>query len=220
MADDTTRDRLTQDEARTRAGQISNVTYRLDLDLEAGAKTFRGDVTIGFDHRGGDTFLEWLGGQVHLMEVNGERVEPVTAGSRILLAGSQLGDHNEIRISYERAYDHTGEGLHQFIDPSDGAEYLYTQFEPYSAHRVMPCFDQPDLKATYELTITAPDRMGGGDRRRRVWTARRSPGGAAAGSSPRRRPSAPTCSRSSPGPTPRFTTSTVGSPWGCTLGRR
>jgi len=156
LADDTARDRLTQDEARTRAGQISNVAYRLDLDLEAGAKTFRGDVTIGFDHRGGDTFLEWLGGQVHLMEVNGERVEPVTAGSRILLTGSRLSDHNEIRISYERAYDHTGEGLHQFIDPSDGAEYLYTQLEPYSAHRVMPCFDQPDLKATYELTITAP----------------------------------------------------------------
>jgi hypothetical protein len=135
LADDTARDRLTQDEAKARAGQISNVAYRLDLDLEAGAKTFRGDVTIGFDHRGGDTFLEWLGGQVHLMEVNGERVEPVTAGSRILLAGSRLSDHNEIRIVYERAYDHTGEGLHQFIDPSDGAEYLYTQLEPYSAHR-------------------------------------------------------------------------------------
>ena len=150
------RDRLTQDEARARAAQISNVSYRLDLDLEAGAKTFRGDVTIAFDHKGGGTFLEFLGGNVDRMLINGEVVEPVRHGSRLLLTASQLAGHNEIRVVYERAYDHTGEGLHQFIDPSDGAEYLYSQFEPYSAHRLMPCFDQPDLKATYDITITAP----------------------------------------------------------------
>ena len=156
MPDTSARDRLTRDEARGRAGQISNVSYRLDLDLEAGAKTFRGDVTIHFDHRGGDTFIEWLGGHVQTMEINGERVEPMERDSRLLVTAAQLGEHNEIRIAYERAYDHTGEGLHQFVDPSDGAEYLYTQLEPYSAHRLMPCFDQPDIKATYELTITAP----------------------------------------------------------------
>jgi aminopeptidase N len=155
VTDTSTRDRLTQDEARARAGQISNVAYRLDLDLEAGAKTFRGDVTISFDHAGGDTFLEWLG-SITTMEVNGEPREAVRHGSRVALPGDWLAEHNEVRIAYERAYDHTGEGLHQFIDPADGAEYLYTQFEPYGAHRMLPCFDQPDLKATYELTITAP----------------------------------------------------------------
>ena len=156
MPDMTVRDRLTQDEARARADQIANISYRLDLDLEAGAKAFRGNVTISFDHRGGDTFLEWLGGRIDLMEVNGARMEPEQHGSRLMLPASHLSEHNEVHIGYERPYDHTGEGLHQFIDPSDGAEYLYTQLEPYSAHRLMPCFDQPDLKATYELTITAP----------------------------------------------------------------
>ncbi len=155
MTDTTTRDRLTQDEARARAGQIADVAYRLELDFEAGAKTFRGDVTIAFDHSGGDTFLEWLG-SIGTMEVNGEQREPLQHGPRVELPADWLGEHNEVRISYERAYDHTGEGLHQFIDPADGAEYLYTQFEPYGAHRMLPCFDQPDLKATFEVTITAP----------------------------------------------------------------
>ena len=150
------RDRLTLDEAVTRAERVSDITYVLDLDLEAGAKTFRGDVTISFNHRGGDTFLEWMGGSIERFEINGLETEPDADGFRIHLPAAALGSHNEIRVAYERAYDHTGEGFHQFVDPEDGSEYLYTQFEPYSAHRLLPCFDQPDLKATYALAVTAP----------------------------------------------------------------
>jgi aminopeptidase N len=40
-------------------------------------------------------------------------------------------------------------GLHTFIDPEDKEQYLYTQFEPDYCHYVFPCFDQPDLKATW-----------------------------------------------------------------------
>lgn len=155
---ETQTDRLSQDEAQRRATQLSEVAYDLELDLEAGAKTFRGVVTITFDHSGGDTFLEWLGGHIERFEVNGVERTPDWDGMRLALGGSLLAEHNEIRISYERPYDHTGEGFHQFIDPSDGTEYLYTQFEPYSAHRLMPCFDQPDLKATYRVAVTAPSQ--------------------------------------------------------------
>jgi aminopeptidase N len=150
------RDRLTLEEARRRAEQVSRVAYTIDLDLQAGAKVFHGDVAVSFDHTGGDTFLEWVGGRIDRFEVNGSEVEPVWDGGRIALPGSLLAAHNEVHIAYERAYDHTGEGFHQFFDPEDGAEYLYTQFEPYSAHRLFPCFDQPDLKATYRVTVTAP----------------------------------------------------------------
>ena len=53
-------------------------------------------------------------------------------------------------------YMRTGEGLHRFVDPVDQAVYLYTQFETYDAHRMYACFDQPDLKATFALTVDAP----------------------------------------------------------------
>jgi aminopeptidase N len=149
-------DKLTEEEARSRAEQISAVAYAIDLDLVAGAKTFSGDVTITFDFRGGDTFLEWLGGEIGSFEINGVAQDPRWDGARITLPAAALGDKNEIRIAYERPYDHTGEGFHQFFDPEDGAEYLYTQFEPYSAHRLFPCFDQPDLKARFRVTVTAP----------------------------------------------------------------
>jgi aminopeptidase N len=47
-------------------------------------------------------------------------------------------------------------GLHRFVDPEDGLSYIYSNLEPYSAHRVFPCFDQPDIKGTYKLSVTAP----------------------------------------------------------------
>ena len=56
---------------------------------------------------------------------------------------------------------HTGEGLHRFVDPVDEPVYLYTQFEVADARRVFACFDQPDLKATFTFTVTAPDALAG-----------------------------------------------------------
>ena len=52
---------------------------------------------------------------------------------------------------------HTGEGLHRFVDPVDKSVYLYTQFEVADSRRMFTCFEQPDLKATFAFTVTAPD---------------------------------------------------------------
>jgi aminopeptidase N len=153
---DAQRDRLTQQEAEQRAGQVSGVSYRVDLDFEAHAKVFRGDVEVEFDHSGGDTFIELCRGEIDSFSVNGVEVEHNRRGTRIPLPAAMLDERNRVRVRYTRPYDRTGEGIHHFNDPEDGAEYLYTQFEPYGAHRLFPCFDQPDLKATYEFVVTAP----------------------------------------------------------------
>ena len=155
--DPAARDVLSQQEAEERAARISNVGYELHLDLTAGASTYRGEVTIRFERTGnGDLFLDQRGGGVELVEVNSTPVEIPATTYRIALPGAALGAENSVRVVYEHDYDHTGEGLHQFVDPEDGSEYLYTNFEPYNAHRLFPCFDQPDLKATFALTVDAP----------------------------------------------------------------
>jgi aminopeptidase N len=156
-ADTTARDILTQAEAEARALRISKTAYTFALELTRGAPDYQGDVTIQFDcTAGGDTFLDFRGREITLFEVNGQAVTPEWTGYRLTIPGASLKASNSVRIRYVNDYDHTGDGFHQFIDPEDGEEYLYSNFEPYEAHRLFPCFDQPDIKATYELTVLAP----------------------------------------------------------------
>ena len=60
-------------------------------------------------------------------------------------------------IRFQNKYSHDGLGLHYYKDPEDNEIYLYSQFEPFSANRMFPCFDQPDLKATLDLIVKAPE---------------------------------------------------------------
>ncbi len=153
------RDLLTQLEAVERASNVSNVAYTLDLDLTRGAATYVGEVTITFDlARPEATFLDFRGKTIRELEVNGRAIhEPEWNGYRLSIpADALLPEQNSIHVHYENEYDHTGDGLHQFVDPEDGEEYLYTNFEPYESHRLFPNFDQPDIKARYSLTVAAP----------------------------------------------------------------
>ena len=104
----------------------------------------------------GDLFLDFRGGEVTRLIVNGRAVTPERPGHRILLPGDLLRATTEIEVAYENEYDHGGDGFHHFVDPEDGAEYAYSNFEPFEAHRLFPCFDQPDLKGTYAVTVRAP----------------------------------------------------------------
>ena len=152
------RDVLTREEAAARAARLGGVRYELSIDIERGSPTYRGDATVHFRDTGaGDIFLDFRGRHIELLEVNGEVVEPAWADCRVTLPGRLLGPENRVRLVYVNDYDHTGDGFHRFIDPEDGETYLYTDFEPFSAHRLFPCFDQPDLKASYLLSVTAPE---------------------------------------------------------------
>jgi len=153
----TYRDVLTQAEAEARAARVTNTSYQLALDILRGAETYRGDVTITFDLAGdGNLFLDYRGKTIHRLTVNGAPLDPDWTGYRLTLPGDTLQQSNSVTIAYENDYDHGGDGFHQFKDPEDGEEYLYSNFEPYEAHRLFPCFDQPDIKATYQLSVSAP----------------------------------------------------------------
>jgi aminopeptidase N len=77
-------------------------------------------------------------------------------GHRIVLPADLLAPATEVEVVYQNEYDRGGDGFHHFVDPEDGQEYAYSNFEPFEAHRLFPCFDQPDLKGTVALTVRAP----------------------------------------------------------------
>ena len=148
---------LTRNEARDRARLLAVDSYAVELDLTAGDKTFTSVTTVRFScaSPGSTTFIELEAEKVSEIVLNGEAVATSAfANGRIALP--PLAASNELRIRADCVYSRTGEGLHRFTDPVDGEVYLYTHFEPADAHRLFACFDQPDLKATFEFTVTAP----------------------------------------------------------------
>jgi aminopeptidase N len=149
---------LTRAEAIERAGAVTAVdSYTIDLDLTTGPTTFASTTVIRFSAvEGASTFVDLVAPAVREVTLNGSSLDPaeVFADSRIALDG--LAATNELRVVADCAYTNTGEGLHRFVDPVDGEAYLYTQFEVPDARRVFATFEQPDLKATFQLTVTAP----------------------------------------------------------------
>jgi aminopeptidase N len=147
---------LTREEAVARARLLSVQSYRVDLDLTRGDQFFGSVTEVAFEchEPGAQTFIELAAAEVTEVVLNGVWLDPAMPGDRITLP--DLGRRNVLRVTAECPYSRTGEGLHRFTDPVDGETYLYTHFEPADAHRMYACFDQPDLKASFELTVTTP----------------------------------------------------------------
>ncbi|BDR53382.1 aminopeptidase N [Bombiscardovia nodaiensis] len=150
---------LTRVEAQERASIVSNPKYTVSLDLTQGPKSFTSEAVISFDaaKRGASTFLDLIGSRVDSVELNGVALDPakVWQDSRIELKSLKV--HNEVKVKALCDYSHTGEGLHRSVDPSDGRVYLYSQFEVPDARRMYAVFDQPDLKATFDFSVVAPE---------------------------------------------------------------
>ncbi len=149
---------LTRDEAMARSALIQVTSYEVELDLVDGDSTF-GSVSVirfGCGAPGSSTFIDLTAPAVRGITLNDEPVSlDAFDGDRIML--EDLAPENVLRVVAECSYSRSGEGLHRFTDPVDGRVYLYSDLETFDAHRVYACFDQPDMKASYELTATAPE---------------------------------------------------------------
>jgi aminopeptidase N len=148
---------LTRDEAAARSALITVASYHVDLDLTGGDEVFRSVSVVKFGCRapGAASFINLTAPAVHEITLNGQQVSLAAFdGDRITLEDLAAG--NVLRVVADCAYSRSGEGLHRFTDPADGRVYLYSDLETFDAHRVYACFDQPDMKATYELAVTAP----------------------------------------------------------------
>ncbi len=158
-------DNLTFDEAQNRSALLEMDRYDVHVDLTYAADptmesfpvkatiTFSADVT---GPESASTFIEYIHHSVDSVTLNEQRLDltQVVHGSRIELP--DLAPTNTLVIHGRSLYSRSGEGLHRFIDPQDHRTYLYTQYEPSDARRVFPTFEQPDLKANFSFTVTAP----------------------------------------------------------------
>ena len=149
---------LSQADAAARSARIANVDYILDFTL-TGKETFNATTTLQFDLLDASTPLtiDLDKATIATLTVNGKPVAPRYNNWFITLAPADLvKGRNIVTVAFQRLHSTNCEGLHRMTDPVDGRVYTYSHFEPAGAHQMFAVFDQPDLKATYQLSVTAP----------------------------------------------------------------
>jgi aminopeptidase N len=154
----TASENITRAEAADRSSLITVDSYAVSVDVTSKGPTFRSVTSVSFTCRqpGASTWIDLISESVRSVVLNGVALDvaEVVHGPRIALPGLQA--ENTVTIDADCLFMNTGEGLHRFVDPVDDETYLYTQFESADSRRMYAAFEQPDLKGTFQLTVTAP----------------------------------------------------------------
>jgi len=148
---------LQRTEAQARSALVDVTAYDIELDLDRGPDTFESTSTITFTCRrpGESTFLDVKAEAVHAITLNGRAVDVQTVSDgRVVL--EDLAADNTVVVQATMRYGHDGQGLHRAVDNADGNAYVYGMAFLDAGPQIFACFDQPDLKAPYDVRVRTP----------------------------------------------------------------
>ena len=141
--------------AMDRKARIADLCYDLSFDIPASQdSTILGAESISFSYKpekDGQLVIDFRQPADAIISViaNGHKADYQTSNGHILIPDNQLSDGaNTVELQFlagERSLNRN-------------PDYLYTLFVPDRASTVFPCFDQPDMKATYRLKLTVPEQ--------------------------------------------------------------
>ncbi|MGC4082365.1 MAG: M1 family aminopeptidase [Vicinamibacterales bacterium] len=145
---------ISRELAARRASNIRDLTCAVHLALPAGPDDpISGHIELAFLLTDTSTplvldFDPDAAGTVHEVAINGARIAPLIGHGHIVIAAAALQPGRQIvRIAFT-----AGNGpLNRRTD------HLYTIFVPARAHEALPCFDQPDIKARWTLSLDLPE---------------------------------------------------------------
>ena len=148
---------ISRAEAAERSAHLSIKHYDVTLDVTTGEETFIAKTQVRFscNKPGYDTFIDAVGKRIISATLNGKSVDVTNYDGESVFLKDLLAE-NELVIEIEAIYSKSGEGLQRSVDPVDKEVYLYSQGETAFIRNMYPCFDQPDLKATFAFTAIAP----------------------------------------------------------------
>jgi len=144
--------------AQERAAEISDLRYRLDYKLEPHADTASGREELRFQLKtAAPLLLDFREGTASNLNINGTAVPVIAENGHLSLPAEALrSGGNQLTLDFTAPVAPAGKAITRYEDKDDGSEYIYTLFVPMDASMAFPCFDQPDLKARFTLTLTAP----------------------------------------------------------------
>lgn len=153
---------LTRETAQHRSRTVTLSDQSIHLDLTGApteAATFTSTSTLRLTCTEGAVSIDLVADAAPCVLLDGVELDANATSfedSLVTVRGLTPGREHVVTVIAECHYSHTGEGLHRFRDPQDGETYLFTHFEPTDARRVFACFDQPDLKTHFAISVTAP----------------------------------------------------------------
>ncbi len=153
--------------ARWRAAHYRDVRYALDVALWPDADRLKGteEIRVTLDAAVQELVLDWRvvnpqaqRTSVRDIVVNGHAVADMRfTNEHIIIPQSYLVvGENIVKLAFESPISAAGSAVTRYRDGTDKREYIYTLFVPSDASTAFPCFDQPDLKARFKLSITTP----------------------------------------------------------------
>ncbi len=141
--------------ASERAQRIGNVRYALSFTVKEHAGTVQGAGTISFDNKtAGDLLIDYRDGILQSASLNGRPIAAELDHGHLHLPAR--AGHNALSVEFSSNEATVGKAFTRYADKDDGSEYLYTLFVPMDASMAFPCFDQPDLKGTFTLSVEHP----------------------------------------------------------------
>ena len=137
---------VSRDLATKRKATIEELQYGIDIDLVEN----RGEVNISLKLKQKEDIVVDFRATENILDVklNGKEVKHEIYNEHIVIASSEVeAGKNTISIAFNVD--------NQSLNRND--EFLYTLLVPDRARTLFPCFDQPDMKASYTLSLTIPE---------------------------------------------------------------
>lgn len=138
--------------ATYRYATVKDVTYKLSFIIPEGKEApVTGEAVIDFSltSKRKPVVIDFRVPKeyIHSLLVNGKAIDPSFINGHIVVAEKFLTKKfNRIELSF-RAGD---------LSLNRNEDFLYTLFVPDRASTAFPCFDQPDIKAPFSLTLEMP----------------------------------------------------------------
>ncbi|MFO0546913.1 MAG: M1 family metallopeptidase [Polyangiaceae bacterium] len=147
---------------------VAPKAYELALRIDPSQPRFRGEAKITITTRTPKRTL-WLhgvdlaishaeladaGGATHPIEVS---AIPERGLLRLALNAELPAGRYVVDLAYDAPFAEGLTGIYRV--KSGGADHAFSQFEPIDARRAFPCFDDPSIKATFDVSLTIPPKL-------------------------------------------------------------
>ena len=140
---------------------VRPVRYRLDLTVIPQQDTFTGKIEIDLDVRK-PTDVVWLNARDLTIDAAQLSVSGRTVAAKVQTSGTEFAGFAAASaipagraqqcIEYHVTFNKNGsDGLFKLQD--GGESYVYSQFESIDARKAFPCFDEPNFKTPWQLTL-------------------------------------------------------------------